>query len=441
MSTKVPLSRKAKSFAKSIIADVASLGHSIELRSGGLNHKQSFPGPSVDYREFYREAHVQLHLKRLKEHADKISAFEAEYANSIFIEGSSLNLSAIDPILRPVDLRKSASPSKCDREVVEYLRLYQTIASRASVGRENVFILEDRGHENRVMGALVLASPRFYQPRRDKALGWLTPSQLATKAERTQRRHLKIRLTGLNRMMHVAICCALPPYSYLGAAKLLAIGPFTSLVRENFAARWVSKQNSDPDLAIVTTTTSMGITGTPFQNLRPGKFIDPGNAGLRGGNWNSGGVLYARLGDEVPWERGRRLHAREVFANFRDLISERTRRRAVALMGSTKKELSADQLVNRALHHVGLSPRIFSGNPIGVFVGALDLPSIEAIMRGHARVHRPELSWDMAIQQFRSDFGEATAPTKKPGLDNKARADAIRKRRSRANETTFDDIL
>jgi DNA invertase Pin-like site-specific DNA recombinase len=65
------------------------------------------------------------------------------------------------------------------------------------------------------------------------------------------------------------ICCALPPYSQLGAARLLALAPFTSVVVDDFTTRWFDRRgNPDPDLAVVTTTTSMGMTGTPFQTLR-----------------------------------------------------------------------------------------------------------------------------------------------------------------------------
>ena len=53
-----------------------------------------------------------------------------------------------------------------------------------SVGRENAYILEDLGRSPpTVMGALVLASPRYYQPRRDEVLGWRPPSGLKTMSD------------------------------------------------------------------------------------------------------------------------------------------------------------------------------------------------------------------------------------------------------------------
>lgn len=225
--------------------------------------------------------------------------------------------------------------------------------------------------------------------------------------------------------------------SHLGAARLLALAPFTSIVRDDFASRWYHyRKNRSPDLALVTTSTSMGITGTPFQSLRPAKYLDPANAALRGKVWNREGVIYARLGLSHPWKSDVPIRSPEIFADFSALVSPATRTLALRLA----RNAGSDELQD-AMLQVGITANIFRGNPIGIFLGALDRPSVEAVAAGRSRANRPILSWDMAVQQFRSDFGEAEHATKMPGVDPVSRSQAVAKRRDRAIRVQWSDIL
>jgi hypothetical protein len=221
------------------------------------------------------------------------------------------------------------------------------------------------------------------------------------------------------------------------------MAPFTKIVREDFEERWKKATRTDSDLAIVTTTTSMGTTGVPFQALRRGKFVDEINAQLLGDNWNKLGNLYSRLGDTHPWRRDRPIKAAEIFASFGQLMTAQTYKRAKVLVGTTNEfsELSDLKALDRAMRHIGLNRRIFRGNPIGVFIGALDRQSIEAVASGEPRTKRPVLDWDVAVRQFRSDFGEAVDPTKKPGVKTDERAAGIMKRRERAGKVKLEKIL
>jgi hypothetical protein len=438
-----PLTDEQLTFAASLIDDLSLLGYRLQHEGNAIFFSRRIPKPKADPREFYRDAHVKLHRVRISPQADRIRTFEAEFGNHLFVDGANLDLGAIEPHLRSVDLRKRAHPSRRDQELVSYLRAYQTISSHMSVGRENAYILEDMGRTPpAVMGVLVLSSPRYYQPRRDEVLGWLSPSSLKTMSERRRTQHERIRMAGLNRIMQVAVCCALPPYSHLGAARLLAIAPFMKLVRDDFAERWYDRRrNPKPDLVAVTTTTSMGMTGTPFQSLRAGKFMNIRNARLRGENWNRDGVIYARLGTTHPWKPKMTLTTKELFADFGDLISEATRAQAVTLVQNRVGGSDAGGELQQAMLQIGITADIFRAHPIGFFLGALDLPSVEALSTGDPRTKRPQLNWNIAVQQFRSDFGEADCPTKMPGLSPVARASAIERRRTRARSVTLSDIV
>jgi hypothetical protein len=107
---------------------------------------------------------------------------------------------------------------------------------------------------------------------------------------------------------------------------------------------------------------------------------------------------------------------------------------------NTVSETAKNRVLDQAIAHVGLSSLIFRGNPMGTFIGALDRESIEAVGSGKPRRRKPTLSWKLAVDRFRSDFGAAFAPIVISGVDKAARASAITKRQQRANETRLSDI-
>jgi len=446
-----PINDQELSFARSLLQDLAPLGFRIHTDTGQVQFTQSAPNSTDSYRDFYAEAHRLLHRKIIAEKRAQIRDFETTFGDAVFLEGDQLDLSSIDPRLRPVDLTRKGNPAPRDLAVVDYVRTYQTVQSRRSVGRENVYILEDHGQPTRpVMGVLVLSSPRYYQPHRDEVLRWPSPSQVRRLSMRRQQRLQKTRVTGLNRIMQVAVCCALPPYSRLGAASLLAVAPFTAIVREDFQQRWYDRtSNKDPDLVAVTTTTSMGLTGTPFQALYASMFFDPHSSDIKGEKWNRDNTVYARIGRTHPWLPNVIIRAQDPRVDFQGLISDRSWNLALAVAGPSIDPKRRDsilanmpaklrqQMLKFALDRVGLSTRIFCGNRIGVFLGAIDRPSLTDLIEGRPRGARPSLSWEKSVRRFKSEYG---SPQVTQHLsENRQRA--VRERAARALGTTRAHIL
>jgi hypothetical protein len=446
-----PISGQELSFAESLLKDLAPLGFRIRAENGYVHVNQTAPKSMHSYQGFYAEAHRRVHKRLVAENRSQIIEFESTFGDSVFVEGKQLDFASIDPRLRPVDLTRRANPTPRDAAIVDYVRAYQTIASRRSVGRENAYILEDCGQPTRpVMGVLVLASPRYYQPHRDEVLGWLSPTELRSLSIRRQQRFQKLRLAGLNRVMQVAVCCALPPYSRLGAASLLAIAPFTAIVRNDFQQRWYDRgTNKDPDLVAVTTTTSMGLTGTPFQALYTSMFFDTQSSDTKGEKWNPNGTVYARIGKKHPWLPSITIRARDPRVEFQSLISDDTWSLALAVAGPQINPKRRDsllacmspglrhQMLKFALDRIGLTTRIFQGNRIGVFLGAIDRPSLDSLREGSPRAVRPSLSWEKAIRRFKSEYGNVESG---PCLTEDRRR-AVSKRAARAAAITLDDIL
>jgi hypothetical protein len=445
-----PLSSRDLAFVKSLFTDLGPVGFEISEHDGQLRIVQSAPNSTIFHRNFYREAHLRLHRKTIASKWQFVVEFEGTYGPSVFVEGHKLNLAGIDPRLRSVDLRKKANPSLRDCAIVDYLRLYQTVGSRQSVGRENVYILEDHGQENRpIMGVLVLASPRYYQPHRDAVLGWPSPSEIRSLSLRKQQIAERIRLKGLNRMMQLAICCALPPYSRLGAASLLAVAPFVGAVRDDFRSRWHHpRYNRDPDLAAVSTTTSMGLTGTPFQALYTPMFFDSAISDVRGEKWNESNTVYARLNKQHPWLPNTPIGARDPIARFDQLLSSDTWNLALGVAGPAIDPKRRQWLLENmskglrkrifahVIQHLGLTKRIFLGNPMGVFLGAVDKPALEALRVGLPRDARPILSWEKAVARFKDEFD----PVESKKLVGIERRRAVHERINRAAQTGLREI-
>jgi hypothetical protein len=94
------------------------------------------------------------------------------------------------------------------------------------------------------------------------------------------------------------------------------------------------------------------------------------------------------------------------------------------------------KLLRYVMQQVGLSTLIFRGNPMGVFLGAIDRSALEALRDGVSRHARPMLSWEKAIARFKSEFD--TQPTDQ--FRDDPRQQAVGRRARRALETTLEDI-
>ena len=444
-----PMSETELAFARSLFSDLSALGYQIVADGGLIEFHQTVPRESKDSRIFYSEAYKQLHAMYLFQNRDFLLDFEHRWGPNILIEGKDLTLSRIEPRLRSANLTSTSKAGDRDRAIVKYIRAYQTVSSRRSVGRENVYILEDFGHEKcPLMGVLILSSPRYFQPHRDEVFGWPTPNQLRSLSRRKQAHFQRIRQSGLNRMMQVAVCCAIPPYSQLGAASILALAPFTKRVQSDFRSRWYEKDtNKDPDLAAVSTTTSMGLTGTPFQALYRSMFL--GRRWRKSEKWNAEGTIYARIGTHHPWQTRVRIRAKDPRANFLGLLSRDTWLLALAVAGPTidlKRRASLldsacphvkSRILKFALDRVGVSARIFQGNRMGVLLGATDRLSLEALGNGAPRSERATLDWKKIVARFKSEFNVEEGSR----LPDTARRSAIRSRILRATNIQLKDIL
>lgn len=398
-----------------LFRDLGPLGHSVVPTSDGCFEIKvaeigDFPADKDGRTNFYDSAHEICHAAFLPSRAEFIRAFEAEHAD-IFVRMDAFQPSAILPILEIVDF---ANPRH--EAIIEYLCLYQIVTSRKRVGRRMGLLVWDDGQtaHRPLIGAAILASPRWSQALRDHYLGW--PPDYPKTSSHHDAKGRAIRMAGLGRMMQLSVACALPPYNLLSGAWLIALSPFTTYGQEAFAI--AARVESDPDLAAVVTTTAKGASGAPFRNHRIKQ--------LTKGHINSAGDVFVRAAPnaDIPALR----------ASFRDLVSSETIQRACDLFRVEFPSAPRDDMEAKALKHMlrqfKLKPDIFDGNEIGVHVGMLSPETRGHLSSGAPRPSnkRPRLNWDDVTAVWVRKFLPQSESDKSEDhkISRRRRADAAR---------------
>jgi|SRR5579862_691529 len=376
-----------------LFRDLAPLGHSAKRLSKGrfritLAELSDFSPDKTGRINFYDAAHEICHTAHLSRHADFIRSFEADHAD-IFARMALFQPSAILPTIEIVDFTDPRH-----RAIVEYLCIYQTVTSRKRVGRQMALLVWDAGQtEHRpLIGGAVLASPRWSQALRDHYLKWEPGFPKNSQHHNPKAR--AIREAGLNRMMQLSVACALPPYSVLSGAWLVALAPFTDSAQEAFA--YAARKKPDPDLAVVVTTTGKGRSGAPFRNHRLKQLC-------RGQSDSSGNVFVRSEPTEaIPMLR----------ASFKILLSPETVKLARKLFrppyrkGSLPANKLNDAAIKRMLRRFELKSDIFRGNEIGVHIGMLTEETKQHIAAGTVRPtnRRLRLDWNRATAVWLRKF-------------------------------------
>lgn len=328
-----------------LFRDLEPLGHRLCFHeSGGV---ESFTYETLDpsaREQAWERAHHLRHLTLVTARADEIKSFEADFTDH-FVDMARFQPSAIQPVLEIVDFRNHAH-----RRIVEYLKLYQSVTMRKHVGREMGLFVWDIGQSARVplIGAAILASPRFSQRIRDHHLGW------APDFPKTSRHHdpaaRAIRVAGLARMMQLSLACALPPYHFLSGAWLAALAPFTEAGQEAFR-RSVKNEDQDPDLAAVVTTTGKGISGAPFRGHRVAQLA---NARFEAAEGASGNVFVRAIPSAAT---------PPLRASFEDLVSDALRQQATRTVGGPDPRLGARPRARGSGRHGELPGSTLHGSP------------------------------------------------------------------------------
>jgi hypothetical protein len=424
-------------FVVNLFRDLEPLGHALSKAENGVLTAELCDPASVSDEHFWDEAHRICHQTEIEEHRDAILAFEKDY-DQFFVDMATFQPSAVRPVLEIVDFHREQH-----KRVVDYLRLTQSVTSRKLVGKRMGLLIWDVGQTGgtRLFGAAILASARFSQKIRDHRFGW--PKDYPQTSRNHDPAARDCRVNGLNRIMQLSIACALPPYNVLSGAWLAAIAPFTAKGLEAFKNSH-QRPTDEADLAAIVTTTSKGISGSPFRGHRVSQLTPPGVTALP----DARGDLYAQIRREPSIEPLR--------SSFDSLLSEQVRTAACDLFKAEQPEKyaqtreSSEAAVRFALNRLGLRKSILEGNEIGIHLGCLtgsarpDSTTLDHIRKGSIRPlnERPLIDWETAVAVWSRKFlpapelvGEIAASKTKA-----AHREARQKRNERAREFPADQI-
>jgi hypothetical protein len=387
------LSPSWSEFVKALFRDLEPLGHSLKREADGSLTAEIREAGEVSDERHWDRAHSACHQAVLEQHRTEILSFEKDF-DQYFVDMTTFQPSAVRPILQVVDF---TNPDQM--RIVEYLRLAQSVTSRKLVGRRMGLLIWDTGQTGgpRFFGGAILASARFSQHIRDRRLGW--PSDYPRTNPRHDPRAREIRLYGLDRIMQLAIACAMPPYNILSGAWLAAIAPFTAAGLNAFRA---SRKTPDPnaDLAAVVTTTGKAISGSPFRGHRVLQIAPRGTLAAPGAK----GDLYTQIrrDDDVTPLRAsfQRLLGEEVRALARTLYRQEQPAQCSGLKSPDRSAMTF------ALRRLGLRSSIFFGNEIGVHVGMLGETTLDSLRTGFPRpLHeRPVVEWEQVVGVWSRKF-------------------------------------
>lgn len=166
------------------------------------------------------------------------------------IGGTELEIGKISP-------RIDICHTQNDFDIFRFCFLSQSVPAPQLVFRRLPILVRDDGQEGSpIMGAIGLCSAGYAIGCRDRLLGWndLTGAGLKSR--------------NLESCMQLRICMALPPYTYLRAARLMAALVFSDPVARAVRCRY----GYSNQLIAVTTSSAIGLHSAMFNRimLRPG---------------------------------------------------------------------------------------------------------------------------------------------------------------------------
>jgi hypothetical protein len=216
--------------------------------------------------------------------------------------------------------------------------------------------------EPALLGAMLLSSSPYTLRDRDSYLGWLG-------AEKE-----RIKQSGLRRILDLALCMPLPPYSYLLGGKLVAALAFTEVVRSEFRNRY-----RDELLCLVTTSVT-GLHCPLFNRIAV----------------RTGG-LYRRIGQTSGYST--------------TAVSSRTLRAARRFLPSYQSppegEFSVSvrpiHILRTALRRCGISRDtvLRTSNPKGIYIALGSDADLAALRSGSKSKSRHSLTLDEAMAFWR----------------------------------------
>jgi hypothetical protein len=187
-----------------------------------------------------RKRHIHAVAKKIQLAQASLAPVEDELLKWI-ASGSEVDPRRIRPRLTII------KPDTLESQMFRYACLHWSIPISEGYGRRLRFLIIDESNK-KLIGVLGLGDPVYAIQARDKWIGW----EKEAKAEK------------LYHVMDAYVLGAVPPYSYLLGAKLVALTAASDEVRRAFKRRYANRtslilgKKRKPHLVLLTTTSALG---------------------------------------------------------------------------------------------------------------------------------------------------------------------------------------
>lgn len=210
-----------------------------------------------------------------------LEPLESRFAARL-LRGIDLEPNKIRPRLIPVTGSRSL-----DALMWRWCTAHWSIPVSSGYGRRLRFLIEDEGHDNKLIGLVGLGDPVFALGCRDSKIGW--------------DRH--IRRERLTNVMDAFVLGAVPPYDRLLGGKLAALLAGSKEVREAFNSTYghrktlISDRDPNAQLALITTSSAWGRSSVYNRVTRPdgSLALQPVGYTTGTGDFHFSGTIYDEL--------------------------------------------------------------------------------------------------------------------------------------------------
>lgn len=220
-------------------------------------------------KEGIRSLYSELRQQRLKAVLRGLGASAGSLLRE-FALGQDINLATMDLRLVPV------VTGRVEASLFRLATLFWSVPVSSGFGRRMRYLVKDASN-GKLAGILALGDPVFNLGVRDRAIGW-------TVHDRSER---------LNQMMDAYVLGAVPPYSLLMVAKVIALFLKSDDIRKDFDKKYrarvavITGRKSSGDLVAITTSSSLGRSSI-YNRVRigPDKFLEPVGSTLGYGHFH-----------------------------------------------------------------------------------------------------------------------------------------------------------
>ncbi|WP_146163653.1 Druantia anti-phage system protein DruA [Sphingomonas aerolata] len=274
-----------------------------------------------------------------------------------------------------------------------YISYGQSVAAETKTMRIGRFLIYDRTPSpHRIMGAIALKSPKYFDGARDRHLGWPALSEMVDGERIKSDAAIKLRNAALKSIFNIAVCMAVPPYDRHGVGKLIAALALSHPVIGHMETKY-------PNCVLGVTTT---------------------------GIWSGSAGQYERirLGRDMIADQRAKLYERThtvrrslnyVPAHFSQATYEaafdmirRSHVRIQPFHGYDADPAIRQHLLNAALLHLRIPRRAIAANVISHYFGSVSLACREALATV-ATLNHPPTERSLAIGEIYAEWLTRTA--------------------------------